>query len=91
MLDFVSQALIFTLGITSIILVARKNKWGFIAAIVVQPFWIFSSYRSGQWGIFLVSFVYTGSWIYGAYRWFAEDRRAKEKKGKQTTGPSANG
>ena len=72
MLDTVSQVLIFVLGITSIILVARENKWGFVIALLVQPFWLLTSWLNHQWGVFFVSIAYTISWGYGAYRWFSK-------------------
>lgn len=85
MWDAVSQIAIFVLGVTSIVLVARKNKWGFVAALAVQPFWILTSYINKQWGIFFVSFVYGGSWLYGAYKWFADDRKAKRNAERATS------
>jgi nicotinamide riboside transporter PnuC len=68
--DMISQVAIFFLGFTSIVLVARKNKWGFVLGLAAQPFWFITSYANGQWGIFLVSFLYAASWIYGIYEWF---------------------
>jgi len=85
MLDTVSQIIIFIFGIASIILVARKNKWGFVAALVAQPFWIYTSYVNEQWGIFFVSFVYAASWAYGAYQWFSEDKRKNKPPNLSTT------
>ena len=72
--DFVAQIVIFVLGTTSIILIARKNKWGFILALIAQPFWFYTTYVNHQWGAFIVSFIYTASWIYGAYEWFGPSK-----------------
>jgi len=72
MLDSISQIGIFFLGITSVVLVARKNKWGFVAGLLAQPFWFYTSYVNEQWGIFLASFAYAASWTYGVYEWFCK-------------------
>jgi hypothetical protein len=70
MFDQISQAAIFILGTSAIILIAKKNKWGFVAGFLSQPFWYITAYTNEQWGIFFVSFVYTISWSFGIYEWF---------------------
>lgn len=77
MLDTIAQIAITILGVTSIILVARKNKWGFVIALLAQPFWFVTSYAHAQWGIFFVSIIYTGSWAYGVYEWFWKSKPKK--------------
>ena len=81
MWDQISQICIFIFGIVAIVLVARKNKWGFVFGAVSQPFWFITSFINKQWGIFFVSFAYAVSWIYGIYKWFFKDRTI-EKNGK---------
>jgi len=61
MLDIIAQAMIFVFGVASIVLVARKNKWGFVFGLMAQPFWFITSYVNEQWGVFIVSFVYSAS------------------------------
>jgi hypothetical protein len=70
MWDQISQFFIFIFGVAGIILVARKNKWGFVFGALAQPFWFITSYINHQWGVFFVSFVYASSWVYGIYEWF---------------------
>lgn len=70
MIEIISQVAIFILGALAIILVARKNKWGFVFGLLSQPFWYYTTYINHQWGIFLMNFIYTGSWAYGLYNWF---------------------
>lgn len=37
-----------------------ENSWkGFILALTAQPFWFYSSYMAGQWGMMLLSIWYT--------------------------------
>jgi len=74
MYDIISQVAIFIFGVSAIILIAKKNKWGFIMGLLSQPFWCITSYKHGQWGIFLVSFVYTISWGFGVYEWFFKNK-----------------
>jgi len=75
MLDIIAQAMIFVFGVASIVLVARKNKWGFVFGLMAQPFWFITSYVNEQWGVFIVSFVYSASWIYGVYEWFYRTKK----------------
>lgn len=70
MLDNIFQVAIFFFGVTAVILVARKNKWGFVFALLSQPFWFITAFINHQWGVFFVSFVYASSWAYGFYNWF---------------------
>jgi len=69
-LDIASQILINVFGITSIILVAKNNRWGFVLGLMAQPFWFVLSAINNQWGIFFVSIPYTLSWCFGVYERF---------------------
>ncbi len=69
-IDLVAQIGITIFGVSAIILVARKNKWGFVLGLISQPFWIITSLINKQWGVLLLSIVYVGSWGYGIYEWF---------------------
>lgn len=74
LLEIFSQISITVFGVFAIVLIAMKNKWGFVFGLASQPFWFYTSYTNEQWGIFLLSFVYLGSWIYGIYFWFLADQ-----------------
>ncbi len=78
MLDLISQFAIPILGTLAIILVAKKNKWGFVIGLISQPFWIITSYVNEQWGVFFFSIIITGSWILGIYEWFFKEEKTKE-------------
>ena len=80
MFDNISQIAIFVLGAAAIILVAKKNKWGFVVGFLSQPFWYITAYINEQWGVFFVSFIYTASWSYGIYEWFFKDKNKKVKE-----------
>jgi len=80
MWDSISQIAIIIFGISSIILVARKNKWGFVLGLLAQPFWFITSYINKQWGVFLVAFVYSITWAYGIYEWFYKNKNSLKSK-----------
>ena len=74
MWNAIIQFCIFLFGVTSIVLVSKKNKWGFVVGLCSQPFWLLNSFINKEWGIFLVSIAYTISWSYGIYEWFFEKK-----------------
>ena len=78
MLDLISQFAIPILGTSSIILIAKKNKWGFVLGLAAQPFWFITSFINQQWGVFIVGFIYTLSWIFGVYEWFFKNSKVNQ-------------
>ncbi len=80
MWDIISQVAIVFLGAGAIILVAKKNKWGFVLGLASQPFWYITAFINEQWGVFLVSFIYTTSWCLGIYEWFFKKENKKMEK-----------
>lgn len=70
MIDIISQTAISVLGVAAIILVGNKNRWGFVAGLLSQPFWFMTTYMHEQWGLFALSVIYTGTWMFGIYEWF---------------------
>lgn len=71
-LEIINQLGISVFGILAVILVARKNKWGFIFGLLSQPFWLLTSLNNRQWGVVVLTIVYTGSWGYGVWQWFSK-------------------
>jgi nicotinamide riboside transporter PnuC len=80
-LDDVSQVGIALLGVSSIFLVAKKNKWGFVLGLLSEPFWFVTTIINKQWGIVFLNFIYAGTWILGIYEWFYK----KDPKVEKTT------
>lgn len=74
-MDLISQIGIAIFGVTAIILVAKKNKWGFVLGLISQPFWYITSFINKQWGVFFVSIIYTFSWALGIYEWFFKNKK----------------
>ncbi len=77
-LDIIAQVGLTIFSITAIILVARKNRWGFVSGMISQPFWLITSYVNQQWGIFFTSIVFTFSWAYGIHEWFFKDKKKRK-------------
>ena len=78
MIEIISQIIISLTGIIAIILAQTKNmkyrKYGAIIGLIGQPFWFVTAYNHQQWGIFTLSFFYTGAWIFGVYNlWWKKD------------------
>ncbi|MFH0832355.1 MAG: hypothetical protein V1900_01370 [Candidatus Aenigmatarchaeota archaeon] len=79
MWDIIAQVGLTILTISAVILVARKNKWGFVTGILAQPFWFITAYLNQQWGVFLTSIALTFSWALGIYEWFFKGKKKKKK------------
>lgn len=80
MLDLISQIGLAVFGLTAIILVAKKNKWGFVVGLISQPFFLITSYINKQWGLFILSIAYTFVWIFGIYEWFFKSKKNQKVK-----------
>jgi hypothetical protein len=61
------QALLFILSIAGFFLLSGKTgrHWGFVVSLCAQPFWFYSSWKTGAWGVFALAFFYTGLNIRG--------------------------
>jgi len=79
--DMIAQVGIAVFGVAAIILVARKNKWGFVFGLLSSPFWFITSYVNQQWGVFFLNIIYFFSWAYGIYEWFYKGKKTKRKAG----------
>lgn len=49
-----------------------RRKYGPVFGLCSQPFWFYSSYIAGQWGIFFLSMLYTYSWTKGIKTYWIE-------------------
>ena len=71
------QAVILVLGAAAIWLVGRKEawrKWGYVAGLMSQPFWLYTTWTNGQYGMFILSVWYVYAWAQGWYN----NRHAKD-------------
>lgn len=76
-LDIIAQVGVAIFGISAIVLVAKKNKWGFVLGLFSQPFWLLTSFINKQWGVFFVCIIYTFTWVFGIYQWFFKNKKSK--------------
>lgn len=81
LLDSISQYVIPLFTLSGMFLIARKVKWGFILALLSQPFWLFTSYVNDQWGVFLNTVVYAIILLYGVYNWFFQEKKETSSQG----------
>lgn len=50
----------------------RFQRWACIVGLVSQPFWFWSVWRSGQWGVGVVAVVCALAWLKGLWvHWLA--------------------
>ena len=73
-LDIVAQIGLGLFSLLAILFVCFESKWGFVFGLMAQPFWFMTSYLNHQWGVFSLTIVYTGIWIFGCIRWFRKKR-----------------
>ena len=63
-------AIAFT-GVTAIFLTqskhAERRRYACLFGIFGQPFWFYSAWQAGQWGIFALCCLYTWAWLKGVH------------------------
>ena len=71
----IDQVLIAACGITSVwcsqSATDAVRRWACVAGLIAQPAWLYASVNASQWGIALLSLVYTAAWLRGVrvYWW----------------------
>lgn len=51
----------------------ERRRWSSVFGLISQPFWFYASVTTEQWGIFLLSLLYTAVWVKGFYtHWIAQ-------------------
>jgi hypothetical protein len=68
--DLFVQAAIVILGGIAIYLLASKRgrvrRWGYVAGLASEPFWIWSAYFADQWGVIALALWWSGFYAVGA-------------------------
>ncbi|MGI4936364.1 MAG: hypothetical protein ACRYF5_06415 [Janthinobacterium lividum] len=49
---------------------ASWRRWACIFGLIGQPFWFYTSYQAGQWGVFALSVLYAGAWLRGLWNYW---------------------
>ncbi|MGB7388924.1 MAG: hypothetical protein WA929_15170 [Pseudomonas neustonica] len=51
----------------------QRRRWASIFGLVSQPFWFYAAISTQQWGVFILSLLYTSVWAKGFYtHWMAK-------------------
>jgi hypothetical protein len=71
----VDQIAIAILGLTAVFMSQSKskklNKFACLFGMSSQPFWLYSTYVNGLWGMFVLSIFYSFAWGVGIKNnWF---------------------
>lgn len=45
----------------------ERRRFACLFGIVGQPFWFWSAWSAGQWGIFCLCFLYSYAWLKGVH------------------------
>lgn len=64
MIEFFCQCALTIMGIGSVLSISsRKYLLGSWLGLLAEPFWLYTSWNHGQWGIVILSLAYGGFWI----------------------------
>ncbi len=74
------QFVIGLCGVSAIFLSQDRReshrRFACLFGLLAQPFWFYTTWKAGQWGIFGMSFLYTASWVRGFWHHWVAPRRA---------------
>jgi len=67
----IEQGVIAFTGTVSIFLTQsktqEKRKYACLVGLAGQPFWMYATYSTAQWGMFALTILYTLAWTQGIY------------------------
>ncbi len=66
--DFVQAMILMLSAITAYLLASGKGsvrRWGYVVGIVGEPFWLYASWVTGQWGVVILALWWTVQYIRG--------------------------
>lgn len=66
--NMIAQTMVVVLSGLTVWLLAQKGrwqKWGYVTGLASEPFWVWSIFGHGQWGILLLVAWHTYSYIIG--------------------------
>ncbi|HSX51470.1 MAG TPA: hypothetical protein VLF09_10955 [Cellvibrio sp.] len=81
------QLMIVITGISAVWLSQDKHehrrRFACLFGVAGQPFWLYESFCSEQWGIFALSIIYTFAWLRGVrHFWFNSNDEIQENESK---------
>ncbi len=77
--DIFSQAGIL-LSVVGYLMLAKKNRWGWVIGLASQPFWFYSSITNHQIGIIINTVFFSAAQLYGIWKWFGHNPECEGKK-----------
>ncbi len=75
MIDAICQIGILATGLPAIWLLNQQKRIGSLIGLIGQIFWITTTLRNHQWGMFILTLFYTASWTIGTIGYFRERSR----------------
>jgi nicotinamide riboside transporter PnuC len=79
-----TQLGILIFGCTAVWLIGRPEswrRWGYVFGLCSQPFWFYLSYNHADWGVFILTCLYSYSWAQGVwFHWYKPERVQPEDK-----------
>jgi nicotinamide riboside transporter PnuC len=70
MIDGLVQVGIVVFGVLSLVLIARKNPWGFVHGLIGEFLTIIYTVVNSQFAILALAMIQAFIWGYGIYKWF---------------------
>lgn len=65
--NIIIQIILSVLSLSSLFCITRESitvrKYAPIFGLLSQPFWIYATFKASQFGMFLLSFIYTIIWV----------------------------
>lgn len=72
----ISQLAIAIFGVTSVFLSQHSSpvfqRFACVFGLLGQPFWIYATYSTEQWGMFYLTLLYTWAWGRGFVRYWVK-------------------
>ena len=76
-----AQIFIALFGLTAVYLTQQSNehikRYASIFGLLGQPFWIYATYTTSQWGMFFLTVCYTYAWLVGFYNTWIKPKSLK--------------
>ncbi len=77
----IEQVVIAVAGVAAAVMSQARGfkvrRWACIAGLVAQPAWYVATWQAGQWGMFVLSLVYTAAWCLGVWNYWLKQERER--------------